>query len=76
MPTKQPRGRKYLSITGSIIYNLHLNDECCVRVCKMKFQNTLCITKMTIWNWKNSKEKNLIMKTKIYLLEKIPTKQW
>ncbi|KAL4705163.1 hypothetical protein ACJJTC_007909 [Scirpophaga incertulas] len=59
MPTKRPRDRKDPSITkrkSSMIYNLHSNDDRRVRVCKTMFQNTLCITKMTIWNWKKGKE--------------------
>ncbi|KAL4720744.1 hypothetical protein ACJJTC_006818 [Scirpophaga incertulas] len=59
MPTKRPRNRKDPSITkrkSSMIYNLHSNDDRRVRVCKTMFQNTLCITKMTIWNWRKGKE--------------------
>ncbi|CAG5001783.1 unnamed protein product [Parnassius apollo] len=59
IPTKRPRDRKDPSISkrkSSMIYNLLLKDEQRVRVCKTMFQNTLCITKMTIWNWKKGKE--------------------
>ncbi|CAG4981288.1 unnamed protein product [Parnassius apollo] len=59
IPTKRPRDRKDPSISkrkSSMIYNLLLKDEQRVRVCKTMFQNTLCITKMTIWNWKKVKE--------------------
>ncbi|CAG5054524.1 unnamed protein product [Parnassius apollo] len=59
IPTKRPRDRKDPSISkrkSSMIYNLLLKDEQRVRVCKTMFQNTLYITKMTIWNWKKGKE--------------------
>ncbi|XP_050514864.1 uncharacterized protein LOC126890077 [Diabrotica virgifera virgifera] len=65
IPTKRPRDRKDPLLTrrqSTMVFNLNLTNDCRVRVCKTMFQNTLCLTKMTIWNWKKGKE-NISQKT-------------